>query len=208
MKRLIMNIFSIISAVSVIALATVIALNMKFIYYNDIEKLNIEMNSGLSREEIIENYDYLIDYNTSLKVEEFELPTLPFSYEGKTHFEDVRNIFQSLYLIIVLGILSSIVIIYEAVKKGNTRPLKNELISLILIPVMVAVPMALSFEKTFILFHKIMFRNDYWIFDRFRDPVIRILPEAFFMHEAIAIVIMSILAWVVLYTIYIKIEDK
>ena len=32
------------------------------------------------------------------------------------------------------------------------------------------------------IFHQIVFRNDYWIFNEATDPVITILPEAFFMH--------------------------
>ena len=46
-------------------------MNIKSIYYNDIDKLNIESMSNLSREDIIENYDYLIDYNLSWKADEF-----------------------------------------------------------------------------------------------------------------------------------------
>lgn len=39
---------------------------------------------------------------------------------------------------------------------------------------------AVNWEAVFIMFHKIMFRNDYWLFDEALDPVITILPDTFF----------------------------
>ena len=43
-------------------------------------------------------------------------------------------------------------------------------------------PIVVNFEGSFVLFHKTMFNNDYWIFDPNLDPVINILPEEFFFH--------------------------
>lgn len=40
------------------------------------------------------------------------------------------------------------------------------------------------------MFHKIMFRNDYWLFDEALDPVIKILPDAFFFHCAVMIILL------------------
>lgn len=37
-----------------------------------------------------------------------------------------------------------------------------------------------NFEKYFLLFHRIFFDNDYWIFDPAEDYMIRMLPEGFF----------------------------
>ena len=45
----------------------------------------------------------------------------------------------------------------------------------------------------FVLFHKILFRNDYWIFDPACDPVITILPDAYFLHAA-ALILLCVLA--------------
>ena len=52
---------------------------------------------------------------------------------------------------------------------------------------------ALYFSNSFIIFHKIVFRNDFWIFDYHSDPIIRILPETFFMHCFILIVLIVII---------------
>ena len=57
----------------------------------------------------------------------------------------------------------------------------------------------------FITFHQIVFRNNYWVFDYRSDPVINILPETFFMHCFIMIVIIVItLAGLCLFYYYHK----
>ena len=37
------------------------------------------------------------------------------------------------------------------------------------------------------IFHKLFFDNDYWIFDYRTDPIILLLPDEFFMHCALMI---------------------
>lgn len=201
MKKLFVNICSFLVTIAIISIAAVTALNFREIYYTDVDRLDIPEISGYTKQEIIKNYDYLIDYNTSFDDEEFKLPSMKFSREGKIHFEEVRNIFHSLYYIIGIGLLSFLIIVYEAYK-GRTKTLKNTLKMLIILPVIVAIPMIVAFDKVFVLFHKIMFRNDYWIFDPVLDPVINILPEEFFYHETLLIVSLVVIMWILLLITY------
>ena len=52
-------------------------------------------------------------------------------------------------------------------------------------------------DRFFVLFHKLFFNNDYWIFDETTDPVIRILPDGFFLHCAFMILFLIILGSVI-----------
>ena len=72
----------------------------------------------------------------------------------------------------------------------------------IILPILVAIPMLINFDKTFVVFHKLMFDNDYWIFDPSKDPVINILPQEFFFHAGLLIVMLILLSSVVLNIIY------
>lgn len=202
MKRLFNIIISICLAIFMIGLSVIITLNIKDIYYKDIDKLNIESMTTLSREEIIEHYDYLIDYNLNSKVDEFKLPTLASSNEGKIHFEEVRDIFQAVKLLtIITGIISIVGGILQ-IRKREFKFLRNSSILIIILPVLLAIPIAIDFNKCFVLFHEIMFSNDYWIFNPLLDPVINILPEAFFMHMGVAILVFMLLSSLVLQLIY------
>lgn len=202
MNRLSNLVVSLCLALTVIGMSVFITLNIRDIYYSDIDQLNIEVLSGLSRDEIVENYDYLIDYNISSNVGEFKLPTLPSSDNGKIHFEEVRDIFQNVKLMtIICGIVAIIGGILQ-IRKKEFKFLRNSSILIILLPLLLAIPIAVDFNTCFVLFHKIMFSNDYWIFNPVLDPVINILPEQFFMHMGITILAIMLIVSIMMQLIY------
>ena len=84
----------------------------------------------------------------------------------------------------------------------NIKILKTTSITLIIMPLLLTVPILLNFEKSFIIFHKLLFRNDYWIFNPDLDPVINILPEEFFFHSGMMILILILLVSIVLFVMY------
>lgn len=61
-------------------------------YYAQIDPLELERSSGLSREEIIEAYDEVLDYCIGVSGE-FSAGVLPFSESGSAHFADCRTLF-------------------------------------------------------------------------------------------------------------------
>lgn len=206
MRKLLNVVISICLALFVIGSSVIITMNIKNIYYNDIDKLNIESMIDLSREDIIENYDYLIDYNLSWNAGEFKLPSLPSSPNGKIHFEEVRDIFQNVkVLTIITGIISIIGGILQ-IRKGQFKFLRNASILIVIMPILLAIPIAINFNACFIMFHKIMFSNDYWIFNPIIDPVINMLPEAFFMHMGVAILAIMIVGSAILQLMYHKVK--
>ena len=62
MKKIINVIFSVIFSVLIISTIIKFTVGFKQLYYFDIEYLNIPVLSGLSKEDIKKNYDYMIDY--------------------------------------------------------------------------------------------------------------------------------------------------
>jgi integral membrane protein (TIGR01906 family) len=202
MRKIINLIFSVIFSVLIIITIVKFTVGFKQLYYFDINYLNIPILSGLSKEEIKENYDYMIDYNLGKDKEEFELPTIKSSEQGKIHFEEVRNIFQSMNKIFNILLVLSIIGVVINILDKNIEILKTTSKTLILLPMILMLPIVINFSGSFVLFHKIMFDNDYWIFDPSLDPVINILPEEFFFHAGVMILILIIIASLVNYLIY------
>ncbi|NMS90390.1 TIGR01906 family membrane protein [Clostridioides difficile] len=202
MKKFLNILFSVCISVVIIVGIINFTVGFKQLYYFDIDYLNISELSGLSKDDIKLNYDYLIDYNLNNNVAEFKLPTLKSSPQGKIHFEEVRNIFQNINkLAKVLMIVSLLGIILNA-KNKNIKILKTTSITLIIMPLLLAVPVLLNFEKSFVIFHKLLFRNDYWIFSPDLDPVINMLPEEFFFHAGVMILMLILLVSVLLFVMY------
>ncbi|TQY37955.1 TIGR01906 family membrane protein [Clostridioides difficile] len=202
MRKFLNVLFSICISIVIIVGVINFTVGFKQLYYFDINYLNISELSGLSKADIKLNYDYLIDYNLNKNVSEFKLPTLKSFPQGKIHFEEVRNIFQNINKLAKLLLVVSLVGIILSVKNKNIKILKTTSITLIIMPLLLTVPILLNFEKSFIIFHKLLFRNDYWIFNPDLDPVINILPEEFFFHSGMMILILILLVSIVLFVMY------
>ena len=208
MKKLlnILNSFSL--AIFIICGSIIVGLKFKSLYYYEVKKLNISDVSGFSDDEIKLNYDYLIDYNLNNKVEEFNLPTIKYSTQGKIHFEEVRNIFQIIKKVFYLTGLISILGIILNIKDKNIKFLNITSIITILLPVIVSILLIINFNYFFIKFHEAVFSNDYWIFDPYIDPVINILPEDIFFHIGILILAIVFLTSILLQVSYRRLNKK
>ena len=186
----------------IISAAVVVTLNFRPLYYLDVDLLHIAETSGLPRAEILENYNTLIDYNSIFGTKELAFPTLAMSETGCIHFEEVKNVFAFFEItLIVSGVLVLAGVIYRHFKKNPGYLLLSGILTVAL-PLVLGILIALNWQTVFILFHKIVFRNDYWIFDAATDPVITILPDAFFMHCALLILALVVLGSVVCLLLY------
>lgn len=186
----------------IISAAVVITLNFRPLYYWDIDLLNIMESSGYSREEIVQNYNVLIDYNSIFGPKELNFPTLAMSETGRIHFEEVKNVFIFFEITaMITGIFSLAGILYRHYRKNAGYLLLAGILT-VGIPAVLAVLIALNWDRVFVLFHKIVFNNDYWIFDAATDPVITILPDTFFMHCALLILALVVLGSVICLLLY------
>ena len=182
-----------------VSIGVIAAVNIRFVYYLDIANLDIVKTSGIESEVIVNNYDALIDYNSPFFKGELQFPSLPASPEGLQHFKEVKNIFVSLYYIgIITLILSLIIIIYKARKKDNSYLLVSS-ITVLVLPAIIVMGCAINFDAAFVIFHKIFFRNNFWLFDPNTDPIITILPDTFFLHALIVIIVFVFLGSFILF---------
>lgn len=178
---------ALVLTLAIIGISVVGTLAFRPLYYHDMEVLEIAEYTGLSEEEIRENYDVLIDYNMAWKDGDLKFPTLPMSETGKIHFEEVKEIFDIFKYLAVFGSILGIVGIVFMAKKKEYRYLKMTAMVSCGLPVILGILVALFWDKVFVIFHKLFFNNDYWIFDYRTDPIILLLPDEFFMHCALLI---------------------
>ena len=184
--------------------AVVLVLNFKWLYYIDITILGLEEKSGRTVKEIRANYDALIQYNQFWFHGDLKFPTLFMSETGRIHFQEVKQIFTAVqYLCMGSGIASLIGIIRHA-RSRRLGYLKIAGILTFAIPLLLGALAAVSWERFFVVFHRIFFRNDYWLFDSRTDPVILILPDAYFLHCALLILLLIVLGGLFCFWIYGK----
>lgn len=192
----------------IISISVILTLNFRPLYYFDIDHFNLVEKTGYSEEMIRDNYDTLIDYNSFFYKGELEFPSLPMSEQGRIHFVEVKNIFVFIQMILFpVSLIGSIVGILS-LKKQKPAYLALTSVLSIGLPAILGLFIALNWDRVFVIFHEIFFNNDYWIFDYKTDPVIRILPDGFFMHCALMILLLIAIGSLTCFLIYRKQLNK
>ena len=186
----------------IISVSVVITLNFRPLYYFDIGYFDLVEKTGYTEEMIRENYDVLIDYNSVFFRDALEFPSLPMSEQGRIHFVEVKNIFVFIQAVLLPVSLIGSIIGILALKKQKPAYLKLTSVLSIGLPALLGILIALNWDRFFVIFHEIFFNNDYWIFDYKTDPVIRILPDGFFMHCALMILLLIVLGSLFCFIIY------
>ena len=161
-------------------------------YYAHIEAFDLPARSGYTAEEIREAYDEVLDYLT-LPGKEFSTGVLPHSAEGKAHFEDCKVLFDLNATILSGSGLLLAVLFFMRKKWGPYRLGKHSAylwaaVLSLTAPIAIGALAALDFDRAFVIFHSIFFPGKTnWVFDWYADPIIRVLPQEFFMDCAILI---------------------
>jgi integral membrane protein TIGR01906 len=198
--RIVQLVIALSLALFVIALSVLLTLLFTPLYYFDVRYLNIMTQTGLSYSRIVENYNYMIGYLLNPLPQAFHLPSLAYSVHGRIHFEDVKRLFVFVdFLTVATGLISIAGIIYKF-RNRDYYFLKIAATAMGLFTAVPLIAFLLDFNDSFIIFHKIFFRNNYWIFNAATDPVITILPETFFMHAfllALGLIIVGMIILIV-----------
>lgn len=151
-----------------------------FPYLFDIGYLNISEKSGISRDEILQNYDAILDYLSPFSEKEFSLPTMTHTARAGFHFAEVKAVFTHLY---ILGAAAGLILaILTAMRAVSKKTLKISGAVTLAVPVVITAAALIDFNRAFDLFHEVLFNGATWVFDPQTDGFINILPSTFFLH--------------------------
>ena len=186
--------FALLLALVLLSGSVAVPLVFRPLYYLQIEPLHLTEQSGLTFSQIKTAYDEVMDYCLGLS-DSFSAGVLSFSSEGASHFADCRRLFL-LDLRVLAFSCAVLLIAYLFCRKHNLS------CSLLLgrgpgfwaacglggVFVLVGALAAVDFERAFVIFHHLFFPGkENWVFNLAQDPVILILPQAFFRNCAILI---------------------
>ena len=199
---------AVFAAIGVLCISVTITVMFRPLYYFDIDYLDIPQMSGMSETVIRANYDVLIDYNLLGGPSELNFPDLIMSQQGRIHFEEVKDIFIFMQFFSIAAVILLVLWIVAWVKKKSLsfKWMKFTGIVIAIIASTCGCALIIDWDWAFTAMHTIFFRNDYWIFDATTDPVIRILPEEFFMHCGIMIIILALIQIIILQLVYRRLK--
>lgn len=189
-KRAIVVIFAVALVLLVLTVSIGLPIYLRPFYYAHIDALELDRASGFTKAQIRTAYDEVLDYLT-LPGKDFGTGELAHSAEGAAHFADCKVLFD-LNAGVLLGSAVVAAAIFLLRKPCKLPSLRRATFwagtGALMLPVVVGSLAALDFDRAFVIFHHIFFPGkDNWVFDYFADPIIRVLPQVFFMNCAILI---------------------
>lgn len=152
--------------------------------------------TDLTLGELMHNYRTLYVYLLTPWQVRLQFPNFISSPQGLQHFAEVK---QLMWMNVAL--MSALALYLRGIVWQTFRQLGNWLRIVwrqIMIGMVCLIPVVImAFRPLFLLFHRLAFRNDYWIFDPRLDPVILALPTELFLLCACAILMISavLLLW-------------
>ncbi len=194
LNKLLTVVLSVFLIILVITFSIGLPIYFRPFYYMQIDNLGIEEYTWHTKEEIKEAYNLLLDYLT-LPNKEFSTGVFQYSEDGKSHFEDCKNLFNlNLTLFIIsLIIVATIFILHKKKKIKICRPCGYNFtfitgISALSFFGLLIGLCSIDFDNAFTVFHRIFFPGkDNFYFDPMIDGIITILPIEFFASCAILI---------------------
>ncbi|HEY0222533.1 MAG TPA: TIGR01906 family membrane protein [Lactovum miscens] len=145
----------------------------------DIHWENLSKISGFSFNILMKNYGYLMRYLLNPFAGKLKMPDFPDSNSALIHFSEVKNLFL---LVLIICILFAY-FYWKFYKERISFLYKNEIKIAMILPILLTVvALLIGFDNFFIAFHKILFRDNTWLFNPETDPIINVLTDKFFMY--------------------------
>ena len=192
-KKLLGIIRAILIGLVIVSGAIALPILFRPFFYWHITPLGLTDMVELTTEQVKSAYNEIINFCIGL-TDTFSVGALPFSESGAEHFADVRKLFVlDLRVLVAAGIM--LIIMTVVFRKERLRLLGHTpgfwgAVGLGVTFSVVGGLAALDFDRAFVIFHMIFFPGkDNWLFDGRTDPIIHILPVAFFRNCAILIFI-------------------
>lgn len=180
LKLLIGLVISIYLAAISFQIASLFEMNL---YKNVLKSDNLEELVGLELSEVESDVEHLIRYTLFDEVSELDLNNFELSDESEYHFFEVKNIVKNIRLFnIYMSVPIICILITIFIKKKS-----GYLLSAVILSAFVLLFLGCVFffyeDWAFEFFHRLIFNNEYWIFDPRIDPIIHVLPQKFFINS-------------------------
>lgn len=185
--------FGLIVTLFVLSLSISLPLFIRQFYYWHIDLYNIVEITGVSKENLILSFNELMDSLMFFKP--FSEGVFPFSEEGKSHFLDCQVLFVLDYVFLIFSFVLLVIYLIALRKNKNLiyRPFNMSIsVIMLFIPLLLIGALGtyalIDLNGAYAFFHKVFFPGkSNWVFDPYTDPIIKALPQEFFINCGILI---------------------
>ncbi|WP_261806706.1 TIGR01906 family membrane protein [Lapidilactobacillus luobeiensis] len=149
---------------------------------------------GFTTGQLMTDYRQLMAYLNFPWVNRLQMADFASSVAGTQHFADVKQLFLLAWLLLLISTPIALRFLFVLRRRRSGYLLREPAWLGAIVPLVLLGLAALDFDRFFVMFHHLFFRNSNWLFDPQTDPVIMVLPETFFAQcFALAFIIFEIL---------------
>lgn len=177
------------------------------IYKNEYKSRNVSENIKVSNEDLIKVTTRVLDYlqdkenDLNIKISVNNNVREFFNEQEKSHMAEVKDIFYSfnkIFIGCIFIFIACLILFLIILKRLNKKNKLLEIYSmfkkiyilfncLFLFFILISILISTDFEKYFIIFHKIFFKNPTWLFDLNTDFIVNLFSLSFFINIDIII---------------------
>ena len=187
-----LNLLISITLIIIIIFAPLFLLMNNFLLTYEFNKQSIRETSNMTKDEYLFYTDQVIKYffnnesNLNIKDKNGNNLNNSFTEEEILHMIDVKRIIRYVFILLII----SLVTLFALFKKIKFKIVSNALILSFVALSIIGTILYFNFDRSFYIFHKIFFRNQYWLLPE-NDMLIRMFPENFFYDYAITWFVIS-----------------
>ena len=164
----------------IVTLCITVTINFHPLYWYFVKHYDLAQSVGVTTLQLKTDYLKLLAYLNYPWVTDLKM-SIPVSYNGMRHFEDVKRLFLVNYLVLRVTAFPAISYFLKLWRRREFWKLQNKIYGIAVVLFCLGCFMLLDFQRFFVYFHRILFNNNNWIFDPNLDPVINALPSTYFL---------------------------
>lgn len=163
-----------------VCLSVFLFMNLSIIYLTTIKILNIPASIPISMASVSNNYTNIIRYLQSPFINQMHT-VIPVNEVVIRHFRDVKTLLMISNTLMIILTLITVKLIKRLSFANKLWLLKMPLRSTYVLFTSIILFSVVDFNDAFVFMHKLLFRNQDWIFDEKKEPIINLFPSQYFM---------------------------
>lgn len=177
------------SVIAAVSIALLVSTNLSPLFLNYPRSLT----NHYSPIQLLSNYQHLLAYLQLPWVDRLHVQALPMTSSTVLHFRDVRHLLLGNEIIVVLSSCLATWLLVKQKQLFQLFRVKELLKLVILISILLCWLPIINFNDWFIDFHRLLFRNHYWLLNPYQDLIILMLPTSFFIKVFLLTIGISLL---------------
>lgn len=196
-SKLLSVVCSVLTALFCLSAAFAVPILWRGWYYSQVQALDLAGATGLSPDVIRGAFDQVMDF--LVKGAPFGVGELPWSQSGMEHFTDCRFLFRLDFVILTVSAAALLLLAVIRLKWRSAHPFLGltpsfwALTGTLIVLLFLGIWAFVDFDGLFTSFHALCFPGKTnWLFDYHTDPVILILPQAFWARTAALVAFLTL----------------